>query len=91
VLRAEFSRDGFAEQRPIVLDRELKSLSFGVENRTGDRHAATIRLSLPAGTTWDARVNGKGVPIMPVGTGDYPASLTIEVGTGSTNVALTRK
>lgn len=91
VFRAEFSRDGFADARPVVIDRALKSVSFSVENRTGDAHATTIRLSFPAGTSWEARVNGKGVPIMPVGTGDYPASLTIEVGTGSTNVALTRK
>ena len=84
-------RDGFAAGQAIILDRALKSMAFGVENRTGDRTQTTIRLALPAGTTWEARVNGRAVPVVANAGTDYPFRIVVPVAPAPLHVTLRRR
>ena len=49
----ELERDGFAEGREITIRKTMKSISFVLENRSGDVHESLLRL------TADARVKVK--------------------------------
>jgi hypothetical protein len=58
-LHVLLDRDGFAEDRPILVDEELAELCFVLENRTHDQHVTTVRINgLPAGR-YDVRIGGK--------------------------------
>jgi hypothetical protein len=71
-LRLELDRDGFAAGQPVVSDQTLKRITFTVENRTGDDHSTSLRLSLPAGSEFVVTQDGRRVPLRPTGNWDYP-------------------
>ncbi len=58
----ELARDGFAAGRPITFDEALKTVSFEIENRSGDAHAARLTISGP----YEATVGGKAVTEIPI-------------------------
>lgn len=62
----ELDRDGFAAGQPVVFDRAARTITFQVENRSGDAHTLEILInghsqtfSIPAGrqTTLHIRIN----------------------------------
>jgi len=78
--KVELGRDGFAADRPIRTDRELKKIAIEIENRTGDAHVTEIRLAFPGLTPGAVRADGKPVEVRPTGNSDFPYAASIEVG-----------
>jgi hypothetical protein len=90
-LRVEVDRDGFAAGRPIVVDASLSRVSFTLENRTGDRHTTTVRVSVPAGSVYELRVDGRTVATRATGLFDYPLAAVVDVAGPATAVELVRR
>jgi hypothetical protein len=88
-LKLELSRDGFAADGVITVDKALARLAFSVENRTGDAHRTDLRVSFPVATTYQLRVNGTSVPFEATGDWDYPYVAHLAM-TGATSVELAR-
>jgi hypothetical protein len=86
--KIELDRDGFAADRPIVTDRELKKIAFEVENRTGDIHATELRLSFPGKTPGRVTADGKPVEVKPTGNPDFPCLAVIPVGAAPVRVEI---
>ncbi len=90
-LRLEFERDGFVAGAPIVLDRTLRSVSFTVENASGDAHKTGLRLSLPAGERYELRVGERSIALQPTGNADYPLRAEFEMPANRAAVVLLRR
>jgi hypothetical protein len=90
VLRMELDRDGFAAGAPIALDSGLTRLAFTLENRTGDAHTTTLRLSLPAGN-WTVQMDGKQLTRAAQSGGDYTASVNLPVRGTTSRVEIARR
>ena len=87
--KIELDRDGFAAGRPIVTDRELKKISFDVENRTGDVHRTELRLSFPEKPTGLVYSDGKmPVAVKPTGNPDFPYLAVVRVGPSPVRVEI---
>jgi len=89
-LKLELERDGFAAGQTIVLDKSLGRVAFTVENRTGDVHRTRLRLSWPANTRYELRLDGRPVSVDPTGDHDYPWRADLEVGVNGAKVELLR-
>jgi len=79
-LKIELDRDGFAPGETIKLDKSLKTISFNLENRTGDQHKTGLSFSPPAGLDYALVCNGKPIPLRPTGNWDYPLRAELEIG-----------
>jgi hypothetical protein len=90
-LRVELDRDGFAAGGAITLDRALDRVAFTIENRTADRHRTALRLAVPAGATYEVRVDGKRVALQPSGNLDYPLRADLDVGPQPPRVEIVRR
>jgi len=90
-LKIELDRDGFAAGQAITLNKSLESISFMVENRTGDRHSSGLWLSLPAGAGYTLVQNGKPLPLRPTGNWDYPVRAELDMGVGPVMVQLNKR
>jgi hypothetical protein len=88
-LKLELDRDGFAAGQAIRLDKALETISFALENRTGDHHKTGLLLSPPEGTTYSLTQNGKPVPLQQTGNWDYPLRADLDMGPNQT-LQLTR-
>jgi len=86
--KIELDRDGFAADRPIVIDRELKKIGFEVENRTGDVHMTELRLSFPDKAPGRVTADGKPVEVKPTGNPDFPCLAVIPVGAAPVRVEI---
>lgn len=89
-LKLELGRDGFSAEGRIVMDKSLDKIAFAVENRTADVHKTTLRLSLPAHTTYELVQDGRPVPMVVTGDWDYPWRAELEVGAKGAKVELVR-
>lgn len=89
-LKVELERDGFAYGRPIRIDRSLGRVAFAVENRTADAHRTAIRVSGPAGSSFELVLDGRSVPFAPTGDWDYPWRAEIEVNGPAVPVEIVR-
>jgi hypothetical protein len=90
-LRIELGRDGFAAGQPVEIDSVLTRLAFTIENRTADSHRTTLRLSLPEGTAYEVRVNGRRAPTRPSTSFDYPLTVDVAMGSAPARVELVRR
>jgi hypothetical protein len=92
VLRFEVDRDGFAAEVPVVLDRDLRRITFALENRTGDRHATFLYLAPPAGAgRWEVRSDGRRIDLEPSTNSDYPLRAAIPMGPSPAKVEILRR
>ena len=83
--KLEFERDGFAREKPIVLDPSFGKISFTVENRTGDAHDTRLRLSCPGAGIPVVLLDGGRLETLRDGGPDYPWSATLPItGPGAT-------
>jgi len=89
--KVELDRDGFAPGSPIVTDRELKTVSFSLENRTGDVHQTELRLSFPERSTGMIRADGQSLLVRPTGDPDYPYLAVVRVGLKPVMIEVTFK
>lgn len=71
-LKIELDRDGFTAERPIVLDRQLRRITFTLENRTQDQHVTVLRLGAHPSVTYDIVQDGRNVVLTKTGNWDYP-------------------
>jgi hypothetical protein len=84
----ELNRDGFAKDRPVIIEPSGKTLQFALENRTGDAHASQINI---AGLTGNYEVKLNGKTIQQLNLNGNGAIITIPVATkGMTTVMLNR-
>jgi len=90
-LKIELERDGFDRAGDIVIDKALGSITFTVENRTGAPHATGIKLSLPVGTRYGLRVDGKDVALTGTDNPDYPWTAMLTVPVAGARVELVRR
>lgn len=88
--KLELGRDGFAADGRIVMGKNLDKIAFSVENRTGDAHRTTMRLSFPAHTMYQLVQDGRPVPLSPSDDWDYPWRAELEVGAKGAEVELVR-
>ena len=92
VFRLEVDRDGFAAEAPIAFDRELRRVTFTLENRTGDRHTTALAIATPgAADHWELRVDGRPVDLKPSANTDYPLRAEIAMGPGPARVEMARR
>ncbi|RPJ71930.1 MAG: hypothetical protein EHM24_10705 [Acidobacteria bacterium] len=87
-LRLELDRDGFTAGAPVSFDGELRRVAFTLENRTGEPHQTTLRLSLPEGRRYEVRQDGQVVALRPTGNFDYPQAALLRVKTASSRVEI---
>jgi hypothetical protein len=73
-LHLVLDRDGFAAEQPIRIDPSLREARFTLENRTGDTHTTTARLSGIAGP-----IAVEGLPAK-LTTGPSGRHLELQVG-----------
>lgn len=90
-LKVELERDGFASTGDISVDKSLGTVSFTVENRTGDAHRTGIRLSFPANADYTVTAGGTAVPPVATGNPDYPWRVDVPVSGGGVVVELRRR
>jgi hypothetical protein len=90
-LKVELERDGFAAAGDILVDKSLETVTFTVENRTGNAHRAGIRLALQVG--WPSALTADGIPVALTETGnpDYPWRAEVPVSGRTTAVTLRRR
>lgn len=86
-----FERDGLAKDQPVTFDDSLSQVAFTVENRSGDKHTAGLRMSgLPAGT-YQVAVGNRNLTTFTVQAGEEK-SVTLPVeGTSGVKVSIRRK
>jgi hypothetical protein len=70
--KLELDRDGFQPESHIVMDKQAKKIAFTLENRTGDQHTTTLKLSFHPTAMYEVRQDGKKVPLAKTGIWDYP-------------------
>ncbi len=84
-------RDGFAAGQAIATDKHLDRIAFILENRTGDEHATTLRLSFPFGAGYDVLQDGKKLELAQTGDSDYPWQAQINVGATPARMDIVRR
>jgi hypothetical protein len=90
-LKIELERDGFAAGRLLTIDKSLRRIRFILENRTADAHRTGVRISFPAGSSYDLVVEGRAVPLAATGEWDYPWRAELEIKSATVKVEVTRK
>jgi hypothetical protein len=89
-LKIELDRDGFVAGEAIRLDKSLETITFNLENRTGDQHSTGLWFSPPAGVGYTVSENGRPIPLKPTGNWDYPLSADLDIGTNGVIVQLSK-
>jgi hypothetical protein len=90
-LKIELDRDGFAAGGAVTLDKALGQVAFTIENRTGDAHTTTVRLSLPVNSSYTLTVDGKPVTLVQTGDWDYPWRADVSVTSQSVKIELRKQ
>ncbi len=90
-LKVELERDGFAADAEISVDKSVETVTFTVENRTGNAHRTGIRLSFPINTGYVLTAGGVSVPLVATGNPDYPWRADVPVSAEKTAVTLRRQ
>jgi len=70
--KIELGRDGFDPNLPIVLDKQLKRISFTLENRTKEQHVTDLRFSVRPSVAYDVLQDGQKIALTETGNWDYP-------------------
>jgi hypothetical protein len=83
-------RDGFAAEKPVLMDTPLDHISFTLENRSHDKHITRLLLSFPADADYEVTQDGKILTLQKWADWDYPLSAEIKTGTGSSKIKITR-
>jgi len=89
-LKLELARDGFAADGLITMDKRLAKIAFTIENRTSDAHATGVKLSIPVGSRYELRQNGRVVPLVRTDDWDYPWRAELAMRGPSSAVELVR-
>ena len=88
-VRLVLARDGFAKDQPVTFHDSLNRISFQIENRSGDPHAAALQLhGLPAGT-YKVSVDGHANPAFSIPNGESN-EVQVPVAISGANVTITR-
>ena len=72
------------------MDKALGTVSFTVENRTGNAHMTGVRLSMPAHSTYELMQDGKMVPVVQTGDWDYPWRAELAMAGPTSKIELVR-
>ncbi len=83
-------RDGFAAEKPVLLDTALDNIAFTLENRTKDKHTTRLLLSFPAGAPYEVTQDGQRRALHHWADWDYPWSAELQAGPGLSKIKITR-
>jgi hypothetical protein len=89
--KIEFDRDGFASEKPIVIDPALTRITFNVENRTGDTHTTALLLALPPGAPYTIRQDDNTLAPAATGNPDHPLRVTFTLPPGGAQIRISRQ
>lgn len=82
----ELQHDGFKRGQPIVFSEKSGTISFSIENRSGNTH--TTRMTLWSADAWDVYVNGDKISAyLPGGSDD----IELPISVNENNILLKRK
>ena len=78
--KLELDRDGFQPESRIGIDKQLKKITFKLENRTDDQHTTQLKLSCHPTADYEVFQDGKKVSLAKTGIWNYPwrAALSIK-------------
>lgn len=82
-LHVILDQDGFAAEKPVIVDTDLSRLRFTLENRTGDAHATTLRIAGLAPGRYDLWLDGQRALAI-VARGDEWATVTFGLSAAET-------
>ena len=88
--KIELDRDGFAPELPIVLDQQLRRISFTLENRTKDQHVTDLTFSSHPSVAYAVLQDGKKVALSKTGNWDYPWRATLRMNGKPSNIEMVR-
>ncbi|TRZ90060.1 hypothetical protein D4R89_05085 [bacterium] len=83
-------RDGFAAERPVVMDESLTRIAFSMENRTGDGHQTVIRISGLADGSYQVIFNERRLKALEI-KGGKEAVLTLPMEKNAESSVIIRK
>jgi hypothetical protein len=89
-LKIELERDGFGAHERIRFDKSM-NVTFSVENRTGDEHKTGLLLSLPEGSSYTVRHNGKPISLERTGNWDYPRRAELKISGKENHVEIVKQ
>ncbi len=88
--KLELDRDGFQPESRIGIDKQLKKITFKLENRTGDRHTTLLKLSCHPTADYEVFLDGKKVSLARTGIWNYPWQAALSVKEESSTVEIRR-
>lgn len=89
-LKIEVARDGFAPDQDIVMDKKLNTISFTLENRSGDAHSTGIMLSFPDHSEYELRQDGKPVAMTLTDDWEHPYRAQLAMRGPTSRIELVR-
>lgn len=89
--KVELSRDGFAPETPIVLDKDLNRIRFTLENRTLDKHVSELRFSANFRRQYEIMQDGKKIELIKNDNWDYPYSVELTMDTKPSDIEIVLK
>jgi hypothetical protein len=89
-LKIEVARDGFAPDQDIVMDKTLNTISFTLENRTGNAHSTGIMLSFPDHSEYELRQDGKPVAMTLTDDWEHPYRAQLTMRRSTSRIELVR-
>ncbi|OKS87262.1 DUF5695 domain-containing protein [Mucilaginibacter polytrichastri] len=89
-LDVELNRDGFANNKSIIFNKQLTGLTLHLQNRTGDVHTEKITVSGLSQGKYNVQVDGKVNGIITI-VNDQPSVLSVAVNKNSGTVKLIKK
>jgi hypothetical protein len=88
--KLELDRDGFQPDSRVGIDKQLKKITFKLENRTGDRHTTLLKLSCHPAADYEVFQDGKKVSLAKTGIWNYPWQAALSIKEESSTVEIRR-
>jgi hypothetical protein len=82
-LGIEFERDGFLNGKEIIVGRDMKRVSFTLENRTGDSHITRLKIQVADGKPVRLTVDGRAVAAVSSGNSTFLYNIPVREKTHS--------
>jgi hypothetical protein len=88
MIKIELDRDGFVPNTPIVLDTELKTIAFTLENRTGGAHETLLKLSWTGLGVVSVLQDGRRLDLENTANWDFPLSARLRFSSSYSRIEI---
>lgn len=85
---AELARDGFSREGEIVVGKDMKSVTFTIENRTGDNHRTKIYFFVKPGENIKVKAGGKTIPVIRTGERELECDVPVTMKGGKVTIQI---